>query len=61
MYVFIFGCVGSLLLRAGFSLVAVSGGYSSLRCTGFSLRWLLFLWSMGSRHVGFRVCGTWAQ
>ena len=23
------------------SLVAVSGGYSSLRCTGFSLRWLL--------------------
>ena len=24
------------------------GGYSSLRCTGFSLRWLLLLWSMGS-------------
>ena len=32
----IFGCVG-------LSLVAVSGGYSSLRCAGFSLRWLLFL------------------
>ena len=23
--------------------------YSSLRCTGFSLRWLLLLWRMGSR------------
>ena len=23
------------------SLVAANGGYSSLRCTGFSLRWLL--------------------
>ena len=34
---FIFGCVGSLLLRAGFSLVAESGGYSSLWCTSFSL------------------------
>ena len=38
---FIFGCVGSSLLRAGFSLVAVSGGYSWLWCTGFSLWWLL--------------------
>ena len=27
----------------GLSLVAVSGGYSSLRCVGFSLRWLLLL------------------
>ena len=25
----------------GLSLVAASGGYSSLRCTGFSLSWLL--------------------
>ena len=31
------------------SLVVASGGYSSLRCAGFSLRWLLFLRSMGSR------------
>ena len=46
---FIFGCVGSSLLRAGFSLVAVSRGYSSLWCTGFSLQWLLLLRSMGSR------------
>ena len=47
----------------GLSLVAVSGGCSSLRCTGFSLRWLLLLWStgskhMGSRHAGFSSCGT---
>ena len=45
----------------GLSLVAVSGGYSSLRCEGFSLRWLLLLWSMGSRRTGFSSCGTWAQ
>ena len=44
----------------GLSLVA-SGGYSSLRCAGFSLRWLLLLQSMGSRCVGFSSCGTRAQ
>ena len=43
------------------SLVAVSGGYSVLWCTGFSLLWLLLLWSMGSRCAGFSSCGTWAQ
>ena len=40
------------------SLVAVSGGYSSLRCVGFSLRWLLLLRSTGSRHAGFSRCGS---
>ena len=60
-YLFIFGCVGSSLLPAGFSLVATSGDYSSLRCTGFSLQWLLLLQSTGSRHVGFSSCGTRAQ
>ena len=49
-YLFIFGCIGSSLLHAGFSLVAASGGYSSLRCTGFSLRRLLLLRSTGSRR-----------
>ena len=39
----------------GLSLVVVSGGYSSLRCAGFSLQ------SMGSRRVGFSSCSTWAQ
>ena len=45
----------------GLSLVAVSGGYSSLQCTGFSLQWFLLLRSMGCRHAGFSSCGTWAQ
>ena len=46
---FIFGCIGSLLLHEGFSLVVVSGGYSSLWYAGFSFWWLLLLQSMGSR------------
>ena len=45
----------------GLSLVAASGGYSSLRCAGVSLRWLLLLQSTGSRHAGFSSCGAWAQ
>ena len=45
----------------GLSLVAASGGYSSLLCVGFSLRWLLLLQSMGSRHAGFSSCSTQAQ
>ena len=45
----------------GLSLVAASGAYSSLRCTGFSLRWLLLLRSTGSRRAGFSSCGTRAQ
>ena len=45
----------------GPSLVAASGGYSSLRCVGFSLQWLLLLQSTGSRHVAFSSCGTWAS
>ena len=34
------------------SLVAVSRGHFSLWNTGFSLRWLLLLWSTGFRSVG---------
>ena len=45
----------------GLSLVVTSGGYSSLRCVGFSMWWLLLLRSTGSRHAGFSSCGTWAQ
>ena len=41
----------------GLPLAAASGGHSSLRCMGFSLRWLL-LWSTGSRHAGFSSCGS---
>ena len=43
------------------SLLAARGGYSSLWCAGFSLRWLLLLRSMGSRHAGFSSCSLWAQ
>ena len=42
-------------------LVAASGGYSLLRCAGFSLRGLLLLWSLGSRRTGFSSCGTRAS
>ena len=41
----------------GLSLVVASGGYSSLRCMGFLLRWLLLLQSMGSRLTGSSSCG----
>ena len=53
--------MGSLLLHAGFSLIAASGGYSSLRYAGFSSQWLLLLQSTGSRRTGFSSCGTRAQ
>ena len=43
------------------SLVAASGGYSSLGCAGSSSRWLLLLQSLGSKSAGFSSCGTWAQ
>ena len=42
----------------GLSLVAVSGGYSSLRCADFLLQWLLLLRSTGSRCAGFSSCGS---
>ena len=42
------------------SLVAASGGYSSLQCAGFSLQWLLLLQSTGSRHTGFSSCSSQA-
>ena len=42
------------LVAHGFSLVAVSTGYSSLWCTGYSLPWLLLLQSTDSR-----VCWFW--
>ena len=40
------------------SLVAVSRGYSSLRCAGFLLQWPLLLQSTGSRHTGFGSCDS---
>ena len=60
-YFFNFWLCWVFVAVCGLSLVAASRGYSSLRCTGFSLQWLLLLQSTGSRHTGFSSCGTWAQ
>ena len=45
----------------GRPLVAASGGYSLLQCTGFSLRWLLLWQSTSSRLMGFSSWSTWAE
>ena len=45
----------------GLSLAAARRSYTSLRCTSFSLQWLLLLHSTGSRRVSFSSCGTRAQ
>ena len=60
LFIYFWFCWVSVAAR-GLSLVVASGGYSSLRCVGFSLRWLLLLQSMGSRCAGFSSCGSWAQ
>ena len=60
LFIYFWLCWVFIAVR-GLSLVAASRSYSSLRCAGFSLRWLLLLWSMGSRRVGFSSCGAWAQ
>ena len=62
LYLFIYLWLRWVFVAAhGLSLVVASGGYSSLRCAGFSLWWLLLLRSTDSRRVGFSICGTWAQ
>ena len=61
IYLFIYFWLRWVFVAArGLSLAAASGGYSSLRCAGFSLRWLLLLQSTGSRCAGFSSCGVWA-
>ena len=59
-HLFIFGCWVFVAVH-GLSLVVASGGYSLLRGAGFSLWWLLLLWSTGSRCTGFSSCGLRAQ
>ena len=61
-----FGYIESFLLLHGFSLVAVSRGFSLLQCTDFSLQWLLLLQRSGSGAHGLqqlRLTGSraWAQ
>ena len=59
IYLFIYFWLHWVFIAAyGLSLVAEIRGYSLLRCSGFSLRWLLLLWSTGSRCVGFSSCLT---
>ena len=60
IFIYIFWLHLVFVAACRLSLVVASRGYSSLRCVGFSLWWLLLLWSMGSRHMGFSTCGTWA-
>ena len=57
---FYFWLLWVFVAMRGLSQVAVSGGYSSLWCVGFSLQWLLLLQSTGSRRAGFSSCGSWA-
>ena len=68
-----FGLCWGLRCCVGLPLVAASGGYSSLRCMGFSLWWLPLLRSTGSRlqwlclegavvvEHGLSSCGAWAE
>ena len=59
MYLFIYFWLHWVFVAVrGLSLIEASGGHSSLRRAGLSLRWLLSLRSMGSRHAGFSCCGS---
>ena len=53
IYKFIYFWLRWIFVAArGLSLVAASGGHSSLRCAGFSLRWLLLL---GAQVLGMQA------
>ena len=54
LFIYLYLAVLSLLCCTGSSLVAVSRGYRSLQCVGFSLWWLLLLQSTGSRAYGLQ-------
>ena len=54
---FMFGCARSLLLWAGFLQLQ----RAVVRCTGFSLQWLLLFPGACSRPSGFSSCSTQAQ
>ena len=43
IYLFIYWLRWVFIAARGLSLVAAGWGYSSLRCTGFLLRWLFFV------------------
>ena len=62
-YLSILGCLAVLGLRCCVRAFSSCGEREilSLWCTGFSLWWLLLLWSTGCRCAGFiSSCGSWA-
>ena len=66
-YFFFFWPCWVFVAAHGLSLVAASGGYSSLQCVGFSLRWHLFCraralgsWASVVVALGLSSCGSWA-
>ena len=62
LFIYLFWLRWVFIAARGLSLVAASRGYSSLQCAGFSLWWLLLLWSTGSVVAarGLSSCGSWA-
>ena len=52
---YLFRLCWGFLAACGLSLAVMSEGYTSLWCTGFSLQWLLLLYSTCSRHMGASV------
>ena len=52
LFIYLFWLCWVFISVRGLSLVAVSGGHSSLRCTDLSLPWPLLLRSTGSRRAG---------
>ena len=58
LFIYYFWLCWVFVAAFGLSLVAASGGYFSLQCSGFALQWLLLLRSTGSRCVGFSSCGS---
>ena len=59
IYLFIYFWLCWVFVAArGLSLVAASGGYSSLRCVRFSLRWLHLLRNTGSRAQAQKLWHT---
>ena len=57
LFIYLFLAALGLCCCEGFSLVAVSGGYSGfiVGCAGFSPQWLLLMWSTGPRAQAQQV------
>ena len=67
LFIFIFGCVGSSLLHAGFLYLQRAGatlccGVQASHCGGFSCcgAWALGAWVSVAAARGLSSCGLWA-